>query len=215
MSEPETKRVKTDKPPYELIYWPGLPGRGEPIRLLFEEAGVPYTDTAKEQDEGEAVSTVLALTSADGGEPVFAVPALRHGDLLLSQTSNILMYLAPKLDLAPSEVGSPATFQLNQIVITIMNGLVEELHDTHHPISVSLTYEDQKPEGLRRGKVFVEERLPKFLAYIQRVIDANSDTDEPWLYGSTLTYADLVLFQACYPALEKSCTTTNMVCIVH
>lgn len=196
MSQPEPKRVKTDEPAYELIYWPGIPGRGEIIRVLFEEAGVPYKDIAKEQDEGAAISTVLALPDADARHPVFACPALRHGDLVLSQTANILLYLAPKLGLAPSEVGSSAaTFELNQIVMTILNAFVDEVHDTHHPIAVSLHYEDQKPEALRRGKAFVEERLPKFLAYLQRVVDANSETEEPWLYGSALTYADLVLFQ--------------------
>lgn len=200
MSEPETKRVKTD-PSYELIYWPEIPGRAEFIRLLFEEADVPYKDVAKNEDQGATVDTVLSLPSADPRQPVFAVPALRHGDLLLSQTPNILLYLAPKLGLGPSEAGgmTAATFQLNQIVLTLLNGFVEEAHDTHHPISMSLAYEDQKPEALRRSKAFIDERLQKFFAYAQRVVDANSDTDEPWLYGSTLTYADLVLFQVSAP----------------
>ena len=33
--------------PYELFYWPGLPGRGEFVRLVLEDAGVPYIDTAQ------------------------------------------------------------------------------------------------------------------------------------------------------------------------
>src|SRR5258708_18370926 len=32
---------------YELYYWPGIQGRGEFIRLAFEEAGVPYVDVAR------------------------------------------------------------------------------------------------------------------------------------------------------------------------
>ena len=30
--------------PWKLIYWPGIKGRGEYVRLIFEAAGVPYED---------------------------------------------------------------------------------------------------------------------------------------------------------------------------
>lgn len=39
-------------PDYELIYLPGLPGRGEFIRLAFEAAGVSYKDPANESEDG-------------------------------------------------------------------------------------------------------------------------------------------------------------------
>jgi glutathione S-transferase len=29
---------------YELWYWPGVPGRGEFIRLAFEAGGIAYCD---------------------------------------------------------------------------------------------------------------------------------------------------------------------------
>lgn len=198
MSEPETKRVKTDtEPEYELIYWPVIPGRGELIRLLFEEAGVAYKDTAKDKNVQNVVSKVMELTSSSDN-PIFAVPALRHGDVLLSQVPNILQYLAPKLGLAPSSDSTGvASAQLNQIVMTILDGLVVELHDTHHPISIDQAYEEQKPEAKKRATYFRAARLPKYLGYVQRVIAANPDAgeEEPWLYGGSLTYADLVLFQ--------------------
>jgi glutathione S-transferase len=40
------------QPPYELLYWPGIPGRGEFIRLAFEAAGVSYKDVANESEDG-------------------------------------------------------------------------------------------------------------------------------------------------------------------
>jgi glutathione S-transferase len=43
------KKTRTH-PPYELLYWPGIPGRGEFIRLAFEAAGVSYKDIANEED---------------------------------------------------------------------------------------------------------------------------------------------------------------------
>lgn len=45
------KKARTN-PPYELLYWPGIPGRGEFIRLAFEAAGVSYKDTANESKDG-------------------------------------------------------------------------------------------------------------------------------------------------------------------
>ncbi|MBO6686674.1 MAG: hypothetical protein JJ925_17405, partial [Parvibaculum sp.] len=38
--------------PYELFYWPGIPGRGEYVRLALEEAGAPYIDVARERPGG-------------------------------------------------------------------------------------------------------------------------------------------------------------------
>ncbi|POR34276.1 Glutathione S-transferase [Tolypocladium paradoxum] len=198
MSTPDTKRLKTnDDAPYELVYWPGIPGRGELIRLLFEEAGVPYNDTAKTAGS-KAVPTVLGYMSPDNtgdatNPPVFAPPVLKHGDLILNQTPNILLYLAPKLGLAPTE--GDAVFHLNGIVLTILDGFVGEVHETHHPIATSLAYEDQKPEAKKRSERFVNERLPKYLGYVQRVFDAKTSGHGPWLYGDKLSYADLVLFQ--------------------
>ena len=45
------KKART-QPPYELLYWPGIPGRGEFIRLAFEAAGVSYKDVANESKDG-------------------------------------------------------------------------------------------------------------------------------------------------------------------
>ena len=45
------KKARTN-PPYELLYWPGIPGRGEFIRLAFEAAGVSYKDPANEEKDG-------------------------------------------------------------------------------------------------------------------------------------------------------------------
>ncbi|CEI62785.1 hypothetical protein FVEN_g640 [Fusarium venenatum] len=198
MSQPDPKRVKTDdEAPYELIYWPGIPGRGEFIRLVFEEAGVPYSDVAQDTEKGfEAIKKLTATDNIgdDLNPPALAPPALRHGDLLISQTTNVLLYVAPKLGLAPKE--GNGLYHLNQIALTIMDGLVNELHDTHHPIAISQYYDEQKEEAKKRSSYFIKERLPKYFKYMQRLLDAKTSGEGPWLYGDSLTYADLVLFQA-------------------
>ncbi|MGH6934660.1 MAG: glutathione S-transferase C-terminal domain-containing protein, partial [Methylocella sp.] len=82
---------------------------------------------------------------------------------------------------------------VHQIQLTIAD-LVGEAHDTHHPLSGDLYYEDQKPEALRRAKYFREERIPKFLGWFERILARNPE-GAGRLVGSAVTYADLSLFQ--------------------
>ncbi|KAL7958535.1 glutathione S-transferase [Trichoderma compactum] len=192
MAEPEAKRVKTE---YELIYWPGIPGRGEVVRLLFEEAGVGYIDTAKAAKAAPTVLSYMAATNLgdDKNPPVFAPPVLKHGDLVINQLANILLYLAPKLGLAPAS--GDAVYHLNAIALTILDGFLVEVHETHHPIATDKYYEEQKDEAKLRAKAFREQRLPKYLTYVQRLLDGEKSGEGGWLHGGELTYVDLVLFQ--------------------
>lgn len=196
MATRASKRQKQD--PYELVYWPTLPGRGEHIRLAFEEAGVPYSDTAH-IDHG--VNQVLAQisdknTGDDHSPPSFAPPILKHGDLTISQTPNILLYLGPHLNLVPDTTTDPnGIYIVNQLTLTALDGLSNEPHDVHHPIAVSEYYEDQKAEALRRAADYRTTRLPKFLGYFERVLSGPASQGGKYLYGGALTYADLVLFQ--------------------
>ncbi|KAH6844923.1 glutathione S-transferase [Chaetomium sp. MPI-CAGE-AT-0009] len=193
-SEAPTKRQRSAKDvPYKLVYWPGIPGRGEHIRLVLEEAGADYTDTEGGVDE------VLASIKNPGDDlnpPVFAPPILKHGELTIGQTPNILLYLAPRLGLVPDADQDPdGLYRVNMLALTALDGLSNEPHDCHHPIATGLYYEDQKVESKRKSEDYVKNRLPKFLSYFERVLASKSSGDGPWLYGGNLTYADLVLFQ--------------------
>jgi glutathione S-transferase len=172
---------------YELYYWPSIQGRGEFVRLALEEAGADYVDVARGAGGGSALSAMLG---PDGGAtPAFAPPILKHGKIVIAHTANILLYLGGRLGLAPGdEAGRLWTHQL-QLTIT---DLVAEVHDTHHPVAASLYYDEQKAEAARRAAHFRNARLPKFLAYFERVLAAN---DESHLVGDRLSYADLSLFQ--------------------
>ena len=43
---------------YELFYWPGIQGRGEFLRLAFEEAGADYIDVARGRGAGRGVKAM-------------------------------------------------------------------------------------------------------------------------------------------------------------
>ncbi|KAI2619553.1 glutathione S-transferase protein-like protein [Hypomontagnella submonticulosa] len=168
--------------PYELIYYTGVPGLGEHIRLILEEAGAPYIDTR----------TLPMDECRKGNLPYYASPLFKHGDLIISQTSNILMYLGPKLGLAGSQDND--VYRVNALALTALDGLSTEVHDSHHPIAPELSYEDQSEESLRRCKEWVTTRLPKHLGYWQKVLESEKRSPGPWLFGGAFTYADLVLF---------------------
>ncbi|KAK3378618.1 hypothetical protein B0H63DRAFT_525835 [Podospora didyma] len=193
------KRQRSPKDvPYYLIYWPGLPGRGEHIRLVLEEAGAEYTDTAH-LDGG--IDEVLAHIDGKGPDnginpPILAPPILKHGDLLINQTPNILLYLGKRLGLVPDPEDNPdGLYRVNELALTMLDGLSNEPHDCHHPIATGLYYEDQKEESKRKAEDYVKTRLPKFLSYFEKVLSSKASGDGPWLYAGMLTYADIVLFQ--------------------
>ena len=124
---------------YELYYWPDIQGRGEFVRLALEEAGAAYVDVARER----GTSALMRLWDGQGiATPSFAPPFLRHGKVLIGQTSNILFYLGERHGLAPK--ADAARLWTHQIQLTIAD-LVVEAHDTHHPLGGDFYYEEQKP----------------------------------------------------------------------
>ncbi|MBB3462547.1 glutathione S-transferase [Rhizobium sp. BK377] len=135
---------------------------------------------------------MLAIMESNNETQIpFAPPFLKDGDLIISHVANILLYLGPKLGLAPDDEG--LRYVVNGLQLTITD-FVAEVHDTHHPIATSLYYEDQKEEAKARSAAFIKERVPKFLGYFERVLKQNP-RGPGCIVGDTLTYADLSLFQ--------------------
>lgn len=178
--------------PYELYYWHNIPGRGEFVRLVLEEAAAPYRDVGRlPTEQGGGVGAVAALWAGKSeGHPIFAPPVLKQDELVLSQTAAICHFLGRRHELAPQDDAGQAQALALQLTIA---DLVVEAHDTHHPISAWLTYEDQQAEARRRAPHFVSERLPRFLQYFERVLRHNGGDA---LAGESISHADLGLFQA-------------------
>ena len=207
-----------------LSQWPGLPGRGEYIRLALEYAGVPYTEH----------STDLLARLGEGYPSHFAPPALGlpgpgPAGRLLSQTGAILQHIAPACGLAGARGNMLASAEsvrallasggdgkdgdgdggetayalaqterstVCQLVLTALD-FQTEAHDTHHPIASALYYEDQQPEAARCAESFRTARIPRFLAHFQAVLDANPESpagEKTYLVSAQTTAADLVLF---------------------
>jgi glutathione S-transferase len=131
------------------------------------------------------------MGEAAGAHPPFAPPFLKDGDVLIAQTTNILLYLGRRHRLAPRD--EAGRLWVHQLQLTIAD-IVDEAHDTHHPIASSLYYEDQQAEARRRAADFIANRIPKYLGYFERVLEHNPQGDRH-LVGRPISYCELSLFQ--------------------
>ena len=175
---------------YELYYQPSIQGRGEFIRLALEEAGADYIDVARNPNFGRpGIMKVLEDPALE--HPPFAPPFLKAGELLISQTANILQFLAPRLGLVPEKEDS--RLWAHQLQLTIADWLYET-GQTHHPVANVLYYEEQKDEAKKRAAYFISTRIPKFLGYFERILKLNANGAD-FIFGEDVSYVDLSLFQ--------------------
>jgi glutathione S-transferase len=171
---------------YQLYYWPTIQGRGEFVRLALEEAQAGYVDVARQKNGTRALIKMMGAADT----PPFAPPFLVAGAQTIGQTANILLFLGSRHGLAPR--AQAGRLWIHQLQLT-MADLVAEVHDTHHPVSSSQYYEDQKKEAKRRAADFIATRVPKFLDYFEAILGAARRGG--YFAGARLTYADLSMFQ--------------------
>jgi glutathione S-transferase len=121
--------------------------------------------------------------------PGFAPPFLIDGDLELAQMPAICAYLGERHGLAPDDAG--LRVRALQLQLTVADA-VNEVHDTHHPVGSALYFEDQHDEAVRAARSFRNDRLPKWLGFFDKVIEASGG---PFVFGADASYVDLALFQ--------------------
>jgi glutathione S-transferase len=136
---------------YELYYWPTIQGRGEFVRLALEEAGADYVDVARRPGKRGVPAMMKFIESGRSARPPFAPPFLKAGKLVIAQTANILLYLGGRLRLAPRD--EAGRLWVHQLQLTITD-LVVLIHDTHHPITGYLYYEEQRAAAKLATKYF-------------------------------------------------------------
>jgi glutathione S-transferase len=168
---------------YELWYWPGIPGRGEFVRLALEAGGIVYADKARELG-----AEALMKDMAERRPEPFAPPYLVTGKTVIAQVADILFFLGKEHGLAPK--GDKRLF-VHQVQLTVADA-VQEAHDTHHPVAVMDYYHDQKPEAARKAGDFRALRIPKYCGWFERALERSKGD---WLAGKRWSYADLSLFQ--------------------
>lgn len=177
---------------YELYYWPSIQGRGEFVRLALEAGGADYIDIARMPGKRRGMAGLARyLESRSVRQPPFAPPYLKAGKQVIAQTPNILLFLGPRLGLAPRREAD--RLWVHQLQLTI-GDFVDEAHDVHHPLGGNFYYEEQKREAKRRAGDFIGMRIPKFLGYFERVLGRNA-ARSGFMAGGRISYVDLSMFQ--------------------
>jgi glutathione S-transferase len=100
-----------------------------------------------------------------------------------------LLYLGSRLNLAPRD--EAGKLWAHQLQLTVADFVVH-IHDTHHPVSGWLYFEEQRPAARRRTQDFWRYRVPKFLGYFERVLRNNGGT---YMVGRRTSYVDLSMFE--------------------
>ena len=181
----ENKKVE-----FRLYYWPGFPGRGEFMRLLFAETQTPYEDVFADKTFEEAKKMGYGK-----GKRHFAFPVLEHGDLYLSQTPVICRYLGRKLDdgrLFPKN--EKDQLQAEMIMAGIVD-MVEEGLRAWHAIDTNAGYHQQKEETQPFIEYYKSRRLPKWLDFFETLLTENYMKTGKFVFvGNDLSWVDLCVF---------------------
>ncbi|XP_035669728.1 glutathione S-transferase P-like isoform X2 [Branchiostoma floridae] len=182
--------MSSEEPEWVLYYWgcpPGVkpfPGRGEFVRLIFEEAGVKF----REVNDFEVLKK-LFFTEKQKGFYAFAPPMIQRGKFRLSQTSVICSYLGKQFGLWPES--EEDQWRAQQLNITIHDFIAEGRLAFHGRNPVE-SYYTQKEETQPYIDRFVATRLPRWLTHLETALKANND-GQGFVIGGKLTYVDLGL----------------------
>lgn len=155
---------------WELLYWHILPGRGDFVRLLFEEAGVPYVDVARKEGNSSKVFEFVQRGKTTNLPTLFP-PIIRKGNFVLNQTAAILQYLGKEFGLYPS--GGPQEEATTlQLTLTALDYIAEG-HDCFHPVRKNGSYDSQKEEAAPQIEWFKTERLPRYVCCLRIILQAS------------------------------------------
>eukprot|EP00544_Gedaniella_sp_CCMP2646_P000851 CAMPEP_0202510228 /NCGR_PEP_ID=MMETSP1361-20130828/53187_1 /ASSEMBLY_ACC=CAM_ASM_000849 /TAXON_ID=210615 /ORGANISM="Staurosira complex sp., Strain CCMP2646" /LENGTH=257 /DNA_ID=CAMNT_0049144485 /DNA_START=65 /DNA_END=838 /DNA_ORIENTATION=+ len=192
-------------PPEWTIIYHGpvsFKGRGEFLRLILEDKGVPYVNSAKNlygpigitdcfRGDAKAVAS-LDITPF----PVFFPPAIWHRppngeEVFINQVSACMVYIGEVLGYAPV---TPAERGRAESVMANAIDYIAEGRRSFHPVKDSMSYNDQKEEGNRASKEFATKRMLLWLSHFDKVVNKFGGPKTPVAGGASVTYADFCLF---------------------
>ena len=173
-------------PTYKLTYF-NVRGLAETSRFMFAAAKQDYEDfrfnfsidmkdgkpdfSTRKRPEFDAAKAAGELDAAGGKVPILTV----DGSAQLGQSKAIERYLAKALGLAGSS-------DVEAAQIDAVSETVRDLKDA---------YQKVKEDAATKEKFFTED-LPASLALLEKSLPVGSG---PFLIGSKISYADIVVFQ--------------------
>lgn len=199
-------------PEWTVIYHqPGVfKGRGEFLRLMLEDKGVEYVNSAEDlygpngcmdcfRGSPEAIDADASKDKPKYPYPTFFPPAIWHrpppGDggeeVFVNQVGACMIFLGEKLGYAPTTPAERA--RADQVLLNALD-YISEGRSSFHPVKNSASYKDQKEEGDRISKEFSQGRMKHYLHHFNKIVHRNLSPKCPIAGGNSVTYADFALF---------------------
>ena len=168
MTEISRSTTQEEMPRYILTYF-NTRGRAEPIRLILAQAGVDYEDKRITREQWAQLKPQT---------PFGHIPILEVDGKVLSGSLPVTRFLAERHGLAGS----------NDVENAEIAGIVDCITDL---IAQMIKWMSEKDETCKAElkKEMDKVHTPKHLSNLEKHITA-----EGWLYGSKVTYADLIFF---------------------
>lgn len=182
-----------------------MKGRGEFLRLMLEDAGVSYVNSAEDlygpksmmdafRGSPEAIDEETSTIKYTF--PVFFPPAIWHRpmdgqEVLINQVGACMIYLGEKLGYSPASAEEGA--RANSIMLNALD-YISEGRLSFHPVKSHASYLDQKEEGDKASKEFSEKRMRMFLHHFNKIVIQNGGAERPIAGGVKATCADFCLF---------------------
>lgn len=158
-------------PTYRLTYFDG-PGRAEPIRIALFLAKISFEDRRLKFPE-------FAALKEQGEFPLGAVPVFEIDGMKLVQTSAILRYVA--------HVAGQGLYPSAPYAALRVDTVLDTFNDTVAHAMLPSLFERDMAKKLEMRKAVAAGPLTRACRYVEGLIDG------PFLTGSTLTIADILL----------------------
>jgi glutathione S-transferase len=169
-----TLQESTTMPAITLTYL-HAPGRAEPVRLALRLGGIAFTD------ERIAFPEVMARKAA-GALPLGSVPVLTVDGVAMAQTASMLRYAA--------HLGGGALYPSGAFEAFVVDSVIDSFNDT---LSHAMMPSFREPDAEKRRELraaLATGVLAQVLGYTESLA---ARFDGPFLTGSSLTIADLVI----------------------
>lgn len=154
----------------ELVFYTNPMSRGRIVRWMLEEVGASYRTEIMGYDGAMQTPAFLAIN------PMGKVPAVTHGDKVVTEAAAICAYLAdafPDAGLAPAQTDRAAYYRW----LFFAAGPVEAAI-VNRSLGVEVTAEQERMVGYRN--------LDTAIATLESALG-----DGPWLLGAQFTAADV------------------------
>jgi Glutathione S-transferase, C-terminal domain len=215
-----TQHETTQVPPPEwtiLYHNPSvcpIKGRGEFLKLMFEDAKVPYVVTAANlygpkgmMDAFRGSPEAIDHDQDEDGNrlydyPLFYPPAVWHRPPTSKESAALINQVAACMSYIGEQLGyNPKTIQERARADCITQNCLDYIGEgraSFHPVKNTMSYKDQKEEGDKKSKEFSQFRMKLFLHHFNKIVSRNCDNGNgsgtPIAGGPGVTYADFCLF---------------------